>query len=135
MGRPTEQDIMSALSQVEDPELHRDIVFLGMVQDLRIDGDRVSLKVVLTTPACPLTAMIKESVEKALMAVPGVAAVDLEMGADVKSHRGGGPSGPKPVEGVRNLIAIASNKGGAGESTVAANLAGAPVKRGARAGP
>jgi ATP-binding protein involved in chromosome partitioning len=133
MAQPSEQELMKALSQVEDPELHRDIVSLGMVQNLRIEGDRVSLKVVLTTPACPLTGKIKEDVESALLAVPGVASVDIEMGADVKGHSGA-PSGPKPVQGVRNLIAIASNKGGVGKSTVAANLAVALAKRGARVG-
>ena len=65
MGKPSEKEILAALSQVQDPELHRDIVSLNMVRDLRVDSDRVSLKIVLTTPACPLSDSIKEEVERA----------------------------------------------------------------------
>src|SRR3989304_4055961 len=100
MAKPSKDEILAALGQVQDPELHRDIVSLDMVRDLKVDSDRVSLRVVLTTPACPLSGAIRQEVEKTLMAVAGVASVDITMDAEVRGQRA--TSGPKPVPGVLN---------------------------------
>lgn len=127
----TEQDIMKALSAIEDPDLHRDIVSLGFVQPPVIDGDVVNVSIVLTTPACPVRETIERDARELLLALPGVREANVTMEAKVAQHRA---SERTPVEGVRHLIAIASNKGGVGKSTVSANLAVALAALGARVG-
>jgi ATP-binding protein involved in chromosome partitioning len=132
VSTPDRQEVMAALATVNDPELHRDIVSLGMVKELEIDGGRVALTVELTTPACPLKETIEQDVRRVLAAVGGIDEVTLKWGADVKASPP--REGQQPIEGVRNIIAVASNKGGVGKSTIAANLAVALAKSGARVG-
>jgi ATP-binding protein involved in chromosome partitioning len=127
----TETAIRDALSHVQDPELHRDIVSLDMVKDVRIDGSSVALTVDLTTPACPLKDEIGRDIEAALRGL-GASEVDLTWGATVRRAT---PQQPEnPVPGVKNIIAVASGKGGVGKSSVSANLATALALEGASVG-
>jgi ATP-binding protein involved in chromosome partitioning len=127
----TKEAVTAALSQVQDPELHRDLVTLNMVRDIRVDGGRVSFTVVLTTPACPLKNQIESEARQAVMAVPGVEAVEIKMDANVPND--GRPRGLLQLP-IRNAIAVGSGKGGVGKSTVAVNLAVSLAKSGARVG-
>ena len=84
---PSEQDVLQALRQVEDPDLHRDIVSLGFVQNVEIADSRVGVRVVLTTPACPVRTEMKAQVEQILIGLPGVSEADVTMDADVRASR------------------------------------------------
>ncbi len=127
----TTEQVMQALRRVMDPELGRDIVSLGMVRDVQVEGDRVSLTVVLTTPACPLTERIEADIRATLQALPGVREVNLRMSAQVPAH-----ARLQAIEGltIKNILAVGSGKGGVGKSTVAANLAVALAGMGAVVG-
>ncbi|RLT44162.1 MAG: iron-sulfur cluster carrier protein ApbC [Chloroflexi bacterium] len=130
---PDQQAVLTALARVQDPELHRDIVSLNMVRSLTVEGGRVAFELVLTTPACPLRETIDRDVRAALADVPGIETIDIDWGAEVRGAAAR-EGGPKPVAGVKNIIAVASNKGGVGKSTVSTNLAVALARLGAQVG-
>src|SRR5690349_1220223 len=125
--------VLEALKVVRDPDLQRDIVTLGFIKDLTIEGDRVAFTIELTTPACPVKDQMRDQARAAVMQIPGVAAVDVKMSARVREAVGS-EGGRQTPPGVKNVIAVGAGKGGVGKTTVAVNLAVALAKCGGRVG-
>src|SRR5437762_10953785 len=127
----TPERVLAELRKIQDPDLHKDVVSLGFIKNIKIEAGDVRFDFVLTTPACPAKDQMRDDAISLVGSIPGVTHVDVNMQAEVRQQ----PSFNKnAIAGVKNVVAICSGKGGVGKSTVSVNLAAAMAKAGAAVG-